>query len=318
MTPIKKVFSTYLIKKLSLPSSTLDGMENLIVSRIQQTGGKLIGSHAPGSPEWHSQRSRAIGGSDIAPIMNRSPWTSCLNLWGVKSGKILPQAGTMAMKLGNYFEPAIIKLFGDTHPHLKIYDTSWTFASHLNDGFHANPDAIIEDEDGELSILEIKFSRNPMPELPEHYRLQVAWYQLVTGLHNPAVLCAVAGGEYREFIIEYDQALAEQMKVAAEGFLELLRTDTEPTIEGSASTYETVRQLHPEIEDVEIEIDPEEFAKLQSALDQESFWKQQVLLRKAIIQNSMSGARWGYVDGVNVVMLQSRGEGKPFLKILER
>jgi predicted phage-related endonuclease len=224
----------------------------------------------------------------------------------------------MAMKLGNYFEPAIIKLFGDTHPHLTIHDSSWTFSSKFNDSFHANPDAIIEDEDGELSILEIKFSRNPMPELPEHYRLQVAWYQFVTGLHNPAVLCAVAGGEYREFVIEYDQSLAKDMKEAAEGFLELLSTDTEPTIEGSNSTYETVRELHPEIEDTEVDIDSEEFSKLQSALQQESFWKQQVLLRKSIIQNSMQGAKWGYVDGVNVVALQSRGLGKPFLKILER
>jgi len=289
-----------------------------IIAKIQKSGGKLIGTHSPGSAEWHSQRANAIGGSDIAPIMNRSPWTSALNLWAQKSGKILPPAGTMAMKLGNYFEPAIIKLFGDTHPHLTIHSDSLTFSSKLNDSFHANPDAIIEDEDGELSILEIKFSRNPMNELPEHYRLQVAWYQLVTGLHNPAVLCAVAAGEYREFVIEYDQSLALAMQEAAEGFLELLSTDTEPTIEGSSSTYETVRQLHPEIEDSEVDIDPDEFEKLQSALQQESFWKQQVLLRKSIIQNSMKGAKWGYVDGVNVVALQSRGEGKPFLKILER
>ena len=288
------------------------------VSRIEKAGCKLIGTHAPGSEEWHAQRANAIGGSDIAPIMNRSPWTSAYALWAQKSGKILPPAGTMAMKLGNYFEAAIIKLFGDTHPHLVIHDADWTFASDLNDSFHANPDAIIQDEDGQLSILEIKFSQYPMNELPEHYRLQVAWYQMVTGLHNPAVLCAVAAGKHREFVIEYDQSLAEAMKEAAEGFLELLSTDTEPTIEGSSSTYETVRQLHPDIEDTETEIDAEEFAKLQSALDQESFWKQQVLLRKSIIQNSMQGAKWGYVDGVNVVALQSRGEGKPFLKILER
>jgi len=291
---------------------------NEITARIKKSGGQLIGTHAPGSAEWHSQRANAIGGSDIAPIMNRSPWTSALTLWAIKSGKLLAPAGTMAMKLGNYFEPAIIKLFSDTHPHLIIHDSNWTFASNLNDSFHANPDAIIQDEDGQLSILEIKFSQYPMNELPEHYRLQVAWYQMVTGLHNPAVLFAVAAGKRREFVIEYDQSLAEAMKEAAEGFLELLSTDTEPTIEGSNSTYETVRQLHREIEDAEVDIDPDEFEKLQSALQQESFWKQQVLLRKSIIQNSMQGAKWGYVDGVNVVALQSRGEGKPFLKILER
>ena len=285
---------------------------------IAKLGGTLIGTHPAGSTEWHKQRAHAIGGSDIAPIMNKSPWTSAVYLWAQKSGKLIPPEGTMAMKLGNYFEPAIVRLFGDMHPHLTIHTGDYTYESQLNPAFHANPDGVIEDEDGRLSILEIKFSRYAMPILPEHYRLQVLWYQIVTGLHSPAVLCAVAGGEYREFTIEYDQAEAEQLMKAAEGFLESVRTGNEPALDGSESTYTAVRILHPDIQDTETEIDPEEYQALLNAQQQEKFWKQQANLRKSIIQNSMQGARYGYVDGENVVMLQSRGEGKPFLKILER
>jgi hypothetical protein len=221
----------------------------------------------------------------------------------------------MAMKLGNYFEPAIVRLFGDLHPHLTIHAGDYTYESQLNPAFHANPDAVIEDEDGRLSILEIKFSPYAMPVLPEHYRLQVLWYQIVTGLHSPAVLFAVAGGKYREFTVEYDQTEAEQLMKAAEGFLESVRTGKEPELDGSQSTYTAVRILHPDIEDTETDIDPEEYKALQSAQQQETFWKQQVLLRKSIIQNSMQGARYGYVDGENVVMLQSRSGGSPYLKI---
>ena len=221
----------------------------------------------------------------------------------------------MAMKLGNYFEPAIVRLFGDLHPHLTIHTGDYTYESQLNPAFHANPDGVIEDEDGRLSILEIKFSRYAMPILPEHYRLQVLWYQIVTGLHSPAVLCAVAGGEYREFTIEYDQAEAEQLMRAAEGFLESVRTGKEPELDGSQSTYTAVRILHPDIEDTETEIDPGEYKLLLDALEQEKFWKQQATLRKSVIQNSMQGARYGYVDGENVVMLQSRSGGSPYLKI---
>lgn len=282
---------------------------------IAKLGGTLIGTHPAGSLDWHSQRANAIGGSDIAPIMNKSPWTSAVYLWAQKSGKLIPPEGTMAMKLGNYFEPAIVKLFGDLHPHLTIHTGDYTYESQLNPAFHANPDGVIEDEDGRLSILEIKFSRYAMPILPEHYRLQVLWYQIVTGLHSPAVLCAVAGGEYREFTIEYDQAEAEQLMKAAEGFLEYVRTGKEPELDGSQSTYTAVRILHPDIEDTETEIDPGEYKLLLDALEQEKFWKQQSNLRKSIIQNSMQGARYGYVDGENVVMLQSRSGGTPYLKI---
>ena len=282
---------------------------------IAKLGGKLIGTHPAGSLDWHAQRANAIGGSDIASILNKSPWTSAVYLWAQKSGKLIPPEGTMAMKLGNYFEPAIVRLFGDLHPHLTIHTGDYTYESQLNPAFHANPDGVIEDEDGRLSILEIKFSRYAMPILPEHYRLQVLWYQIVTGLHSPAVLCAVAGGEYREFTIEYDQAEAEQLMKAAEGFLESVRTGKEPELDGSQSTYTAVRILHPDIEDTETDIDPGEYKLLLDALEQEKFWKQQATLRKSVIQNSMQGARYGYVDGENVVMLQSRSGGSPYLKI---
>jgi len=282
---------------------------------IAKLGGTLIGTHPAGSTEWHAQRAHSIGGSDIAPIMNKSPWTSAVYLWAQKSGKLLPTEGTMAMKLGNYFEPAIARLFGDMHPHLTLHTGDYTYESNKNPAFHANPDGVIEDEDGRLYILEIKFSRNAMPVLPEHYRLQVLWYMIVTGLHSPAVLCAVAGGEYREFTIEYDQTEAEQLMKAAEGFLEAVSTNTEPALDGSESTYTAIRILHPDIEDTETDIDPEEYRLLQDALEQEKFWKQQATLRKSVIQNSMKGARYGYVDGENVVMLQSRSGGSPYLKL---
>ncbi len=286
-----------------------------INQRIAKAGGKLIGTHPAGSTEWHQQRRYAIGGSDVAPIMGVSPWTSAVALWAQKSGKVLPQTSTMAMKLGNYFEPAIVKLFGDIHPHLTIHTGDFTYASKMDSRFHANPDAIIEDQDGNLSILEIKFSRNPMNELPEHYRLQVLWYQIVTGLHNPAVLCAVAGGEYREFLVEYDEEEALTLINRSVDFLEHLVKDEQPQYDGSNSTLETVRALHPDIEDIETEIVQEDYEALLTAVNWEKVYAQQVRLRKSVIMNQLEGARYGTVDGKTVVQLQSRGEGKPYLKI---
>jgi putative phage-type endonuclease len=289
-----------------------------ITQIIKDSGGNLIGTHAPGSAEWHAQRSNAIGGSDIAPIMNKSPWTSQFTLWAEKTGNLLPRESTMAMKLGNYFEPAIARLFSDNHPELKLHSNNWTFAWEYNPAFHANPDAILEDKQGNLSILEIKFSRNPMPVLPEHYKLQVLWYMQVTGLHTPAVLCAVAGGEYREFVIEWDKELVYEMVQQSEDFLMCVSEDMAPNLDGSDSTYETVRAIHPDIKDEEIDLDRAEFQLLLDAIDMQKVWEQQVNLRKSGILKAMQGNKYGRVDGESVVMLQARGEGKPFLKITGR
>ena len=289
-----------------------------ITQRIKASGGVLIGTHAPGSSDWHAQRANAIGGSDTAPIMNKSFWTSQFTLWAEKTGNLLPRESTMAMKLGNYFEPAIVRLFGDMHPELIIHDSNLTFAWEYNSAFHANPDAILEDQEGRLSILEIKFSRNPMPVLPEHYKLQVLWYMHVTGLETPALLCAVAGGEYREFLIEWDESLAFEMIQRAEDFLMCVREDMAPNLDGSESTYETVRAIHPDIKEEEIDLDRAEFQLLLDAIDMQKVWEQQVNLRKSEILQAMQGNKYGRVDGESVVMLQARGEGKPFLKITGR
>ena len=147
-----------------------------IAERIEKLGAaKLIGSHPSGSAAWMEQRQESIGGSDIAPILNLSPFKSCLTLWYEKAGALEQPEATMRMKLGNYLEEGIIRAYADENPNLTIYYADWTFASTENESFHANPDAVIEDKLGNLSILEIKHTGRYWTELPEYYRYQVLW-----------------------------------------------------------------------------------------------------------------------------------------------
>lgn len=283
-----------------------------IAKRIEALGAcKLIGTHPSGSPEWLAQRREGIGGSDVAAIVNYSPYKSSRTLFFEKKGLLPEQEATIPMRLGTYLESGILQVFREEFPLIKVYPGNFTFASNLDSRFRANPDAIIEDTSGNLAILEIKHTGSYWSELPMHYRLQVIWYQIVTGLLNPATVYAVTGGTVRAFTVEYDQSLAEGLKTAVAAFCDLLDLNAPPEWDGSDSTYETARQLSPGIidEEHELEVAPD----LLAARNIHDIAYENLQKYKSMALEELAGRRVGTFKGIPIVQLQQRGEGKPFL-----
>jgi putative phage-type endonuclease len=289
---------------------------NGIYQRIAKVGkARLIGMHPSGTAEWLEQRKNTIGGSDIAPILNKSPWTSCYALWARKTGLIPEQPTNDRMQLGNLFEPAIAEMYKLHHPDLTLHYPGHTWESLTNERFHANPDGFVENAFGDTSILEIKYTSQYWRELPEQYRLQVLWYQHVTGLTNDAVVAVVSPQGYSEFAVIYDKQEAATIQGIVERFLDNVDAKVEPQLDTSESTYEAIRDVYSEIADQEIQIDPNEFEALQVAVAQSDTWAGIVRLRKSQIMKSMKGCIYGLIDNQRVVSLRTRGEGKPYLVI---
>jgi putative phage-type endonuclease len=289
---------------------------NGIYQRIALIGkAKLIGVHPSGSPEWLEQRKHTIGGSDIAPILNKSPWTSSYALWARKIGLLTEQVANDRMQLGTLFEPAIVEMYRLQHDHLTVHYPGHTWESTSNPRFHANPDAFVETEFGDTSILEIKYTSQYWKELPEQYRLQVLWYQYVTGLTNDAVVAVVSPQGYREFPVIYDALEAQEIALKVTEFLTLIDNKVEPELDSSESTYEAVREVWADLEEGEIEIDETDYETLIGAVAQEKTWASHVRLLKSHIVRSMQGNRNGLINGERVVSLRTRGEGKPYLVI---
>ena len=131
-----------------------------ITQKIEALGfGKYLGTFEPNSPEWHEAR-KGIGGSDIGALMGKSPFKSPFQLWAEKTGQLSDEIEpSMPMKLGTAFEPAIRQLFQEENKDwLTVHETG-TWQSKENSLLKANPDGIIEWKDGELGVLEIKFTR---------------------------------------------------------------------------------------------------------------------------------------------------------------
>ena len=88
------------------------------------------------------------------------------------------------------------------------------------------------------------------------------------------VAVLIGGNDYREYRIPFDEADAASLREAGAAFWESLQADDEPPIDASWATYEAVRDLHPEINDEDVEIDPQlwvDYAQTKHVAEQTGF-----------------------------------------------
>ena len=187
-----------------------------IENEIEQRGNaKVIGHFTNGSPEWLEARA-GIGGSDIGTIMGVNPYKSRADLMEERlNPPARPMVPSMPMKLGTALEDGIRNLWASENAGwLQVHETG-TWQSLENPFWKANPDGIIEWHDGNLEILEIKYSMRG--KLPEAWIHQVNWYCLLLGLEQ-GIIVQCSGPKLLEHKVRADTALQAEMKKAAKKF----------------------------------------------------------------------------------------------------
>lgn len=277
-----------------------------------------LGNFESDSPEWHETRKHSIGGSEIGTIMGLNPWESAYTLWAKKL-ELIPNSfqENWAIRLGKAFEEPILKLFGQQHPELEIYRAG-SFVSKEFEFMHANPDAMARNkETGEWIVIEVKTARYNWDALPAHYACQVQHYMHVMGV-SKAIVVAVAGMDWFEYEVEADEFVQLTQADYATMFHKSLIDGTRPEWDGSESTYQTVRQQHPQIDDTEVELGTLglQLKNAQAMLDES---QSQVNLLKSMVLDTMQYAKTGFVlkDGqkIKVATRQARRDGVPYLVI---
>jgi predicted phage-related endonuclease len=222
----------------------------------------------------------------------------------------------MAVKLGNALEQPILDLWADIHPEYEVFNTG-TYQHAKIPYLHANPDALAKHrETGEWVVIEVKTSRNYWPELPPAYEAQVQHYLDVLHLKR-GILVGLVGMDWTEYEIARDDFRIENQRIAASEFWRCLQTNTPPAWDGSLSTYEAVREQHPDITDDEVEID----GGHNLVIAQHNFdaAEAELLKQKSEVMFLMGSAKHAYVeiDGkpVRIASRQARGHGKPYLVV---
>lgn len=273
-----------------------------------------VGDAPSGSDEWHAMRRTGIGGSDIGTIMGLNPFESAFGLWAKRTGQIAdPPVDNWSVRFGNAFEEPILRMWQVENPEWEVYRTG-TWRHPKFDYLVANPDALARHRDtGEWVVVEVKTSRSFWDDVPPAYHAQVMHYMDVMGCGR-AVIVAVAGWQWEERWIEFDQFECDVQRSAASRFWEHLTQVVQPEWDGSRATYEAQRQLNPSIEDDEVDLGDagRNLVRAQGNLE---VAERKLMKAKSEVLGLMGNARHGVVDGVRVASRQARGNGTPWLVI---
>ncbi|WP_031095576.1 YqaJ viral recombinase family protein [Streptomyces sp. NRRL S-15] len=215
--------------------------------------GVLLGQYVPGTEEWEKARAGlCITATEIAAVLDVSPWSNPFVLWHKKSGlPVPPFVVTPQVEWGNRLEPAVAQKFADEHPEIELSETG-TWRHRDREWQRATPDRVAADR-----LLEVKTS--PTGEgwekgVPLHYYCQIQWQLDTLGLSLCHVAVLISGHDYREFTVEHDPADAKTMRAAAELFLDSVRNGDRPDIDSSPATYETLRRQADRFDDIDVEI----------------------------------------------------------------
>lgn len=211
-----------------------------------------------GSPEWL----KLITASKVAAILGVSPFDSPRSLWHLMHGDLQPEPQSKVQERGHYLEPAVLAWFFDQHPELTRRESTGTTV-HANGWAAASPDAEAIDWDGDLILAEAKTAADDSEwgtpgtaEIPIYYAAQCVWTMHVLGAQRIFVPVLTSRLELREYVLDYDAALAADMVAKCKAFLDSLQDDEPPDLDAHPATYTSLRKLSPLLEKgIEVQLD---------------------------------------------------------------
>ena len=288
---------------------------------------ELIGRFEVESPEWYAARVNALGGSEIAAVVGNSPWTSRYTLWQRKAGVIGEQEQSQSMDWGKRLEDAIKLAWWDEHPELHPMPGG-TYRNSERPWQIANPDLLVSESlDGEpFALLEVKtadkysgheWGKSGTDRYPQYYRDQVQWYLDTFDLPLAYMAVLIGGNDFRTYEVRYDAERALYLRNAGAEFMQSIADGVPPDLDGSTSTYETVREMHPDIDSsAEVSLTSEQWLGFCAAKEAEAEATRAHNLAKSELLDHLGSAKYGTFLGSKVIRREARGEGRPYLKTI--
>lgn len=137
--------------------------------------------------EWLQARAGRIGGSDAASILGRNPYRSNIELWEIKTGKMIPEdiSDKPYVKYGTEAEKYLRELFKLDYPEYQVFyeeNNMW-----LNDKYpwgHYSADGWLKDQNGRFGIWECKTTNIMQSGQKEKWKNQVPDNYYIQLLHG--------------------------------------------------------------------------------------------------------------------------------------
>lgn len=200
--------------------------------------------------QWHEQRDKGVGGSDVCVIMGVNHWKSIEQLWNEKTGRSKPEdiSHKPCVILGNALEPALRKEYAYRHPDVQVEEPLYMLQDSERPWRQASLDGIITCPDGMKEVLEIKtvgsFNSYPwdMGGVPESYACQVLHYMAVSGFRRAQIIAMIGNSDIIERTVERDEYLIDLIESEVDEFWESVQKDKMPLKRNPTDNF--IERLH--------------------------------------------------------------------------
>lgn len=214
--------------------------------------------------DWLEQRTKGVGGSDVAAIMGLSPWRTPMQVWAEKTGRAEPEdlSGKPCVTFGVTMEPVIGKWYADHHPDSKVRRVNAICQSIERPWAQASLDYEVRDGN-RWGVLEIKTARTAadwQDGVPDYYLTQVTHYMSVTS--RPFADVAVFFRdtcEYQTLRIERDTEDVAAVDLAVDTFWhDYVEADVMPVLAGTSGEASTLTSMYGKPDgEIRFTLDPE-------------------------------------------------------------
>ncbi len=279
----------------------------------------------PGSPDWL----KLVTASKVGAILGLSTWDSPYSMWRKMRGDVIEpdRDATPAQERGNYQEAATLAWFYDKNPDLYEVDRQFVATLPGEEWALATLDSVAYDvETGTDSyIVEAKsaayadkWGTEGTDEIPADYLAQVH-FQLALMPHAIRAYVPVIFGmpfEYRLYVVERDDALCGDLLDQCRTFWLSLADDIAPDLDDTVATWDSVRKLHPDIEDdAALNLTRDEAVAFIEATGAKKDAEAAERLIKSQLLDEMGRAKYAECDGVRVARRQAGKYGISLVQV---
>lgn len=184
---------------------------------------------------WHELRAKHIGGSEVAALFGRSPYTTPWQLWMEKAGKLERPFDERWTRAGKFFEAGIAAWAAD----------KWNMNIHKVEEYHTDDEtpglgATLDYATDDGVPVEIKFNHwksadwtcegDVLTQVPESYIWQVQ-HQLACYGGDYGWLVAFIDGEPRRMKVRRSERIIQNIRKAVLDFWASISNDKPPSVD---------------------------------------------------------------------------------------
>ena len=228
--------------------------------------------------EWLKLRRTGLGGSDAGTICGLNPYSSKIELWADKTGRLPDKEDNEAMRTGRDLEEYVARRFCE-ETGKKVRRRNATFC-------HDNYDFIRLECKTTSAFAKSDFENG---EIPRYYYCQCMHYMNVMGFEKMYLAVLVMGRAFYWFEIPFDKSEAEALlKLEIEFWNDHIIPDVRPAPDGSDSAKNVLDMLFKEREENTITM----FEQEKTAWELASIQAQKKIIenREKVLKNTLINA----------------------------